>query len=801
MSARQKKSFADVTKRKGRTFMVVMGIFIGVFGLTVINFTQATIFNAYAYSMGSAANYPDVDVAVDKLVPALTSSLAAVDNVQALQMQSEMNTSWNVSSAPHGGFGMDILSFPDMQQVAITPFQLTSGRYPGVGEIVLEYGDRQLQSIAIGDTVTVNTSLDATTTLKVVGFARTQGLASPVSTRTARGYVSMDGFQQAFGATVSSQFGPQLRYAVAFKVKNTKLESSTAIAVAAVLKANGVTVKGISYPTPFNTALLTALNGVFTLLRLLAILAVLLSSMLILNTIIALVAEQTQMMGMMKALGGTRGTILRGYLVSVWIYSILGTLPGIALGLVLGYPLASALVNDIDLGPFSVDSWIVILSLVVGFGVPLLAAFIPLWVGTRITVRDAFAGYGISSGQSRRRVRYSGERMGLLSQTTWLGLRGVFRRRGRAILTLLTLTLAGATFLTVQTTSASTNQMIADITANSHYDVQADVPPAPDGTQAQTLSSQIQALTNVKRVETATAVEGDGLTTQWGKVDMKGFQVNTQIYQPALLSGRWFTANDTDAVLINERFAQTSGLQVGQTLLVSNLTLTVIGIVHQPQQDLQRVGELITTNDVVNQLGTSDTNLGIVTDLLVQARDNSAAALVTLVNQIDQFYPNGGTGRSIGGSGPVMTHQALVAQQQQGFYVFYALLYSVALIVGSVGILGLANALAASVLERKREIGMVRSMGGSSWRVAQIFWVEGMSLGGIALLLGVLVGIPMAYGFVQLMGKLFLQVDFLLDASALMVMVVAVLLIATLASILPAFRASQLRIADMLRYE
>src|SRR5260221_11387412 len=124
MSARQKKSFADVTRRKGRTFMVVMGIFIGVFGLTVINFTQATIFNAYAYSMGSAANYPDVDVAVDKLVPALTSSLAAVDNVQALQMQSEMNTSWNVSSAPHGGFGVDNLSFSCIQQVGISPVPL-----------------------------------------------------------------------------------------------------------------------------------------------------------------------------------------------------------------------------------------------------------------------------------------------------------------------------------------------------------------------------------------------------------------------------------------------------------------------------------------------------------------------------------------------------------------------------------------------------------------------------------------------------------------------------------------------------
>jgi putative ABC transport system permease protein len=799
MSARWKKSFADVTRRKGRTFMVVMGIFIGIFGLTIINFTQATISNASAYSAGSAANSPDVALAVDRLVPELAVSLAAVDNVQALQMQAEIDTSWNVPSAAHGGYSMDILSFPDLQHVAITPFQLTSGRYPGAGEIVLEYGDQQLSSIAIGDTVTVNISQDATTTLKVVGFTRTEGLTSPVATQTARGYVSMDGFQQAFGSAVSAKPGPTLSHSVAFKVKNTKLENETATEVANVLKANGVTVTGVSYPTPFNTAFLIAINGVFTLLRLLAILAVLLSSMLILNTIITLVAEQTQIIGTMKAMGGTRSTILRGYLVSVVLYSMLGTLPGIALGLVSGYPLTTALVSSLDLGPFSVDPWIVFLSLGVGFGVPLLAAFVPLWVGTSITVREAFAGYGISSGQSRRRVHGSGERLGLLSQTTWLGLRGVFRRRGRAILTLLTLTLAGATFLTVQCASASTNRMIADITGSSHYDVEANVPP--NGTQAQTLITQIQALANVKHVETETEIEHDGLTTRWGSVDSKGYQVDTRIYQPPILSGRWFTADDTNAVLINESFARVSGLQVGQTLLVANLTLKVIGIVHQPQRGLIGVGALVTTNSTIDQLGAANPNLSVVTNLLVQARNNSTPALVTLVNQIDQFYPNGGSGQSVGGNSLVEMHQTQIAQQQQNFYVFYALLYSVALIVGSVGILGLANALAASVLERKREIGMLRSLGGSSWRVAQIFWVEGMSLGGIALVLAALVGIPMAYGFVQLMGELFLQVDFLLDPSALIVMVIAVLLIATLASIIPAFRASQLRIADMLRYE
>ena len=72
MSASLKKSFADVTRRKGRTLMVVLGIFIGVLGLTGVNFIQQTIFAAFTYSTGTAANSPDMTLMVDRLDPALT---------------------------------------------------------------------------------------------------------------------------------------------------------------------------------------------------------------------------------------------------------------------------------------------------------------------------------------------------------------------------------------------------------------------------------------------------------------------------------------------------------------------------------------------------------------------------------------------------------------------------------------------------------------------------------------------------------------------------------------------------------
>src|SRR5262249_33088384 len=122
-------------------------------------------------------------------------------------------------------------------------------------------------------------------------------------------------------------------------------------------------------------------------------------------------------------------------------------------------------------------------------------------------------------------------------------------------------------------------------------------------------------------------------------------------------------------------------------------------------------------------------------------------------------------------------------------------------IVGAVGILGLANALVASGLERRREVGLLRSMGGGSWGVARVFWGGGLGLGGIAWLLGALTGLPLAYGFVWLMSKLGLPVDFVIAPSAFVVMLATILVIATLASVIPALRASHMRIAEMLRYE
>src|SRR5258707_13447588 len=166
------------------------------------------------------------------------------------------------------------------------------------------------------------------------------------------------------GAPPAVEPGNGLALSAEIAVKVTNHADAVATALQQVLPAHGITVYSSS--AVGNTlSQANAIAGVFSLLRILALVAVVMSGFLILNTVTTLMAEQTAIIGTMKAAGGTRGAIMRGYLVSVGIYSVLATLPALALGLFGGYQLGSQLATTvpIDIGPFVLQGWIVIVGL------------------------------------------------------------------------------------------------------------------------------------------------------------------------------------------------------------------------------------------------------------------------------------------------------------------------------------------------------------------------------------------------------------------------------------------------------
>jgi hypothetical protein len=84
----------------------------------------------------------------------LEPTLAAVPNVKAVQFDTQYITRWHVSSVP---IRMGIVAYTNFQHVKINTFELSAGRLPGSGEIVMESSDRTLQNFSVGDTVTIET--------------------------------------------------------------------------------------------------------------------------------------------------------------------------------------------------------------------------------------------------------------------------------------------------------------------------------------------------------------------------------------------------------------------------------------------------------------------------------------------------------------------------------------------------------------------------------------------------------------------------------------------------------------------
>jgi len=172
MTPLTRKSLADVTRRKLRTVLVVLGIMIGVGGLTAINDASGALYSAFAYSHSERAT-ADLVVDTEAVDPSLSTVLGAIPNVETVMIDTNYPTRWQIS-APPGHVNMGIIARSDLAHSVLYPIQLSDGKYPGKGEIVMESSDRQLQTFAIGDSVAIETA-GGMQHLRVVGMLRTLG--------------------------------------------------------------------------------------------------------------------------------------------------------------------------------------------------------------------------------------------------------------------------------------------------------------------------------------------------------------------------------------------------------------------------------------------------------------------------------------------------------------------------------------------------------------------------------------------------------------------------------------------------
>jgi len=209
------------------------------------------------------------------------------------------------------------------------------------------------------------------------------------------------------------------------------------------------------------------INAVLGILMVLGVLIVFLSSSLIANTLSALLNQHLRHIGVMKLIGGQNQIIFRMYLVQLLVFGFLALLIAIPAGGQGAYWLAQYIADEMgfSLLGYRIVPLSFILQIAVGILVPLVAGFIPVIKGSKVTVQKALDGDQglVSSGRDpvgkERESRFEGfqlkttqalaDRGIRIPRQMLISLRNTFRQRGRLMLTLFTLTMGGAIFVSV----------------------------------------------------------------------------------------------------------------------------------------------------------------------------------------------------------------------------------------------------------------------------------------------------------------------------------------------------------------
>jgi putative ABC transport system permease protein len=131
------------------------------------------------------------------------------------------------------------------------------------------------------------------------------------------------------------------------------------------------------------------------------------------------------------------------------------------------------------------------------------------------------------------------------------------------------------------------------------------------------------------------------------------------------------------------------------------------------------------------------------------------------------------------------------------------LLLAMSALTAIVGGIGLMSTMSINVVERTREIGVMRAIGATSLAIIGVFVMEGVFVGVLSWLLALPLSIPGVRLFGDVIGEAVLELplDFAYSTGGLALWLIIVVVLSALASLWPALRAAGVSVREALAYE
>jgi putative ABC transport system permease protein len=737
-TASLRKSVTDLTRRRARTFLSVLTLALAVASISF--FAIPTLIDRAMQQEVREGRLADLRLAMRpvELTDGQLAELAALPNVAAVE--------------PRVGFDVRVLvgerraparmvGVRDFSRQGADVVRVESGAFPGPGDVL---ADVQNANVGVYDG-------RAGDTLSILGAG-----AEPVEYRVSGRGRSLPGGEAVQDenvivlyvplATVRALGGDEGYSELAFKLDDPGPHQAAMTAEA--VRRHLVTVPGFEgfanlpeirapgdWPGKADTETFAKLLGVITVLALLSALV------LIANTMSTLVAEQTREIGVMRALGARRRQVALVYLRTASLLGGLGAIVGVVLGWWLSNLLAGYFGTTfwaIDVA-FGLDNGVLLASVLVGLSAPPLAALPAIRRGLRVDLGEALEASGSALGAQGRADRAL-RRVTFLPSVTQIGLRNVARRSRRSVATTMIVALAVGNLLAVlamaraatETSRAAWNDHLEDVQLSTGGRM-----PFDDRAR-----DVIRSTPGVARAQPVLK----------NRVELAGSEAfiwaveHDPLFRYQISDGRWLDLREVEAgervAVIERNMAQLQGIEVGERVTLATAggpaEFRIVGIAKNQQEDGAALFIPLTTARAL---------LG---------RTEDASAYWIRMDSSDEAFVDRTTSAledRLAALGYEVTTEIRYVALRDEVAANRSLTTSIAVlgfVIVAISMIGLANAITTNVLERTREIGVLRSVGARAADVRRIFTTEGMGLA----LAGWLAGIPVGYGLTRLLVRL-----------------------------------------------
>ena len=786
VSALSRKSITDLSRRRSRTVFAVATLALAVASIGI--FALPALMDRSMRAEVEAGKLPDLTVFTSPLAldrPQL-AALASLPNVRAVEPRSDFDGKLYIGErrAP-----VEVVGVPDYGDQRVDVVRVASGATPRANEVLTERqnANQGLLDVGAGDTVQVIAASGMTVPLRVSGEGRNLGGGKDA---TDANVVVL----YASPETVALLSGVTGFRSLSFRLADTR-PTAIATTTAAIRRAL-VSVPGFNGFTWLPEVRATgdwpgksdfqAFSDFFYVITVLALLS---AFVLIANTMTTLVAEQTSEIGTMKALGGRRRQIAGVYVKTALLLGALGTVVGVVLGIALSNLLVRYLGStffaiDVD---FGVDATILAVSVLVGLIAPALAALPAIRRAVRVPVREALEATGSAVGSQDagdailRRIR-------VLPRTVQIGLRNVGRRRRRSIATAVMVALAVGNLLAILGLAAGISHTTHVEWRDHGEDVKLLVGGDARAEQLIRSTPGVAAVEPMFDAQIRVAGE-DGFIWAVRQATMFRYRI---------ADGRWYTPNEertrARVAVVERNLARVTGTRVGDRVRVETgngpLTLRVIGIAANQQENGT---VLFVPRETMRAAFGSSPAGGDDYWIRTTSRDHASVDRTTtrLEDTMSAYgYDIGTEIEYVGEADNVASNRTITTS-----------IAVLGFLIVAISMVGLANAITMSVIERTREIGILRTIGARARDIRRIFAAESIGIAVGGWLLGIPVGYLLDVFLVWMVKEVVnVTVPVTFPAGNIVLALVGTVVLAVLSTLLPIRRAVRYRPGEALRY-